>query len=429
MRFALTVSVLLCAQGALFASRASAQTPPVPAPSAAPASGPFTPIFAYTGEAAANPSGGIRQGSAYAGQLLMGFDLDMVRLAGAKGGMLHFDVTNRHGSNLAADAIGNDTSVQEVYGGQDWHLATLSYEQRLFNGRLDIEAGRIPANTSFLHSTLYCVFQTNSSCGNPPLVFKDSNFTYYPVPSWGIVAKAFLNGLIYLHGGAYEVNPDLTRPSDDGFTFDSSHMTGIVAPAEIGYTTSFADDTRPRNYVLGGWYDESTYADPLSGSTQRGRSGAYARFDQLILRPSLASQRGLTLFGVGMANLSGRVIEDHYEEIGLVQQGTFAGRDADTLGFVIDDQHFTNLGLAAVRAARASEGAPVKIPTHETMMELAYGAHLSPALVVSPNLQYVLEPDQMAEPYRTQDIRNALVVGLKFTLDLMPLLHTEARAR
>jgi porin len=63
------------------------------------------------------------------------------------------------------------------------------------------------------------------------------------------------------------------------------------------------------------------------------------------------------------------------------------------------------------------------------MMELAYGAHLSPALVVSPNLQYVLEPDQMAEPYRTQDIRNALVVGLKFTLDLMPLLHTEARAR
>ncbi len=39
---------------------------------------------------------------------------------------------------------------------------------------------------------IYCNFQTNSACGNPTFVFKTSNFTFWPVSSWGAHAKAWL---------------------------------------------------------------------------------------------------------------------------------------------------------------------------------------------------------------------------------------------
>jgi porin len=148
----------------------------------------------YTGEAAANPVGGDRQDAAYAGQVYMGVDLDMGKLAGIHGAGLHFAVTNRHGDNLAQTALGNNTSVQEIWGTQNTHLAILTWEQSFLNDHLTIEAGKSQANIHFLTSPLYCNFQSNSACGNPTLVFKDSNFTYFPASSWMAKARVHSTG-------------------------------------------------------------------------------------------------------------------------------------------------------------------------------------------------------------------------------------------
>ncbi|MDZ5648167.1 carbohydrate porin [Nitrospirillum sp. BR 11828] len=88
----------------------------------------------YTGEAAANPSGGLRQGSAYAGQVHAGVDADLERILGLDATVLHAALTRRHGRNLAADAIGNNTSVQEVYGLQNLHLLALTLEKSCSTG-------------------------------------------------------------------------------------------------------------------------------------------------------------------------------------------------------------------------------------------------------------------------------------------------------
>jgi porin len=123
-----------------------------------------------------------------------------------------------------------------------------------------------------------------------------------------------------------------------------------------------------------------------------------------------------------MKNLSGDVIESTYEELGLVQTGTFRNRAADTFGFVVNDQHYTANSLNALRAARSSLGTSTTVPTHETMMELAYGAHLSKFALISPNVQYIIDPDQLAEPFRTQNIKNTFVVGIHATVDFAGLL-------
>ncbi|TVV75134.1 carbohydrate porin [Sphingomonas solaris] len=411
---------------------------------AAPARRPFQPfekdgvtlLLNYTGEAAANPSGGVRQGAAYTGQVFLGADLDMARIAGVAGGTVHLAVTNRHGQNLAATRIGTSTSVQEVFGTQNTHLAILTWQQKLAGGRLEIEAGKTVANIAFLNSPIYCHFQSNSACGNPTFVFKTSNFTYFPASSWGAHATAHLTDKLYLHVGAYEVNPRRKRANDSGFTASFKGTTGVIVPFELGYGTDFANDRLPRHYQAGGWIDRGDYADPLvdaagaiallSGQpalTRHGRAGGFVRFDQMVWRPDDHSQRGLTLFGVAMKNLSGRVIETRFLELGLLQTGTFRGRDRDTIGFMVNDQRFSDLALRGLRAARASVGARTDdLPRHQYMMELAYGAQIAPALRISPNVQYIVNPDQLGDPFRRRNARDALVLGFKFTVDAPTLL-------
>jgi len=219
-----------------------------------------------------------------------------------------------------------------------------------------------------------------------------------------------------------------------GFDWSTRNATGVVFPYELGYATTFANDPMPRHYQIGGWFDTSQYSNPLydtkggnavlSGlpnATEHGRSGGFVRFDQVIWRPDMTSQRNLTLFGVAMTNFSGQVTENQFYEIGLLQTGTFEGRNKDTLGFVINDQVFSSLVLNRTRLARMSVGGNGNIPTNEFMMELAYGAQLTSAIRLSPNLQYIINPDQMNEPFRTKNIPNAFVVGFKFDVDLANL--------
>lgn len=389
----------------------------------------------YTGQAAANPIGGIRQGSAYAGQLFFGIDGDLDRLAGIAGGSFHIAVTNRHGRSLSDDSIGNNTSVQEIFGGgQTTRLTLLSYQQKLFDNRLDVEFGRLVANIAFLNSPIYCNFQSNSACGNPTFVFKTSNFTFWPVASWGAHAKAWLTDRVFVHGGIYEVNPLHQQSGDNGLDFSTKGATGAIMPFELGYSTTFANDRLPRNYGIGGWYDASDYVDPMRDVTGRpavltglplgtrfGRSGVYARFDQMVWRPDPTAPQGLTLFGVAMAGTSGRLNEDYFLEIGALQTGTFAGRPFDTLGFVINTQAFSDLALQNIRLAQASLGIDRKIPSRQVMMELNYGIQVTPAIRLTPNLQYIVDPDQTRFPTYRKPIPDAFVVGAKLSVDLFTL--------
>ena len=131
-------------------------------------------LLNYTGQGAINPVGGIRQGSAWAGQLFFGLDADLKRLAGIDGASLHIAVTNRHGRSLSNDFIGNNTSVQEIYGGgQTTRLTLFSYQQKLFDDRIDIEVGRLVANIAFLNSPIYCNFQNEFRLRKPDLRLQD----------------------------------------------------------------------------------------------------------------------------------------------------------------------------------------------------------------------------------------------------------------
>jgi len=398
-------------------------------------------LATYTGQAATNLKGGFQYGREYAGRILVQGRFDLQRTL-ALGGQITVFLTNRHGRELSATAIGNNTSVQEVYGPQETGLALVAYQQEYLDGRLELEAGRIVANTAFLDSPSYCHFQSNSVCPCPTFIFKTSNFTFFPAPSWGAHIKAWTNSRWYVHGGVYEVNPEKKRPSANGFDWSTRSATGVIVPFEIGYQTSGKEDRLPRHYRLGGWRDTGDYSDPsrdeagdlaiFSGSPRAiraGRAGLFVQLEQTIRRDAF-SDRSLTIFGVAMAGTSGRVVEDRFLEIGLVQAGTFRGRDDDTFGFVFNEQRFSRWALENGRAARAASGGVHRPPRNQMMFELAYGAQLTPRVRISPNIQYIAHPDQMADPFQAKDTPDALIIGLKFTVDApIPLPPRMRRTR
>jgi porin len=56
------------------------------------------------------------------------------------------------------------------------------------------------------------------------------------------------------------------------------------------------------------------------------------------------------------------------------------------------------------------------------MMELAYGARVTEHVRVSPNIHYIVNPDQLSDPFRTERVGNVLAIGLKLTVEV-PLLR------
>ncbi|AHJ62176.1 Porin [Granulibacter bethesdensis] len=392
-------------------------------------------IAAYTAEMASNPVGGIKQEAAYAGQILVGADFDMNKLARLNGVSVHLAITNRQGRSLSRDAIGNSTSVQEIWGGgQTTRLTQLTIEKKAFNDRLLLEAGRGIANPEFLSSPLYCQFQSNSVCGSPTFVFRTSSLTWWPASSWMGRVKVWMTPRIYLHAGAYEVNRSFQGNNDHGLNWSTNRANGVIVPFELGYATTFENDRLPRHYQIGGWYDATHYDDPsrdiqggyvqvsgLPAQSLYGRSGAYIRFDQMVWRPG-HSQRGLTVFGVAMTGISGRLGEDYFLEAGMVMTAPFKKRPYDTMGFMINNQSLSGAALQGVSEARTLAGLSPETNRNQIMMELNYTFQALGTVRITPNLQYIVNPDQLRYPTRPKSIPDAFVIGMKLTVSIANLV-------
>ena len=256
--------------------------------------------FTYIGEAAGNPTGGIKQGSAYSDQIFGGLDFDLKTIVGLDGGFVHFAMVERNGKSDSASFIGNDTAVQEIFGQQKLRLTLFTYQQKFLDGKIDITLGRSGGNDDFLTSPLYCLFESNAICGSPVYIFQVSNFTAFPASGYAGIAKVFLTDKVYLHVGAYAADPENTAPTEIGYNLGVNTATGATIPAEIVYATSFANDRLPRHYTLGAIYDASKRADPVPRGERPARCGDGAAlqagsrpFDRLCdLRPDdLATRR------------------------------------------------------------------------------------------------------------------------------------------
>jgi len=387
------------------------------------------PNASYTGEFAANPSGGARQGGDYAGQLALGADVDLQKLMGLTGGAFHVELTDRQGRDLANDTINNSVAAQEIYGGgQTYYLTTLTYDQKLFGGLVNIEVGRTEIDQVALQDPIYCEFQSNGFCGQPDIMGKVINASFYPVAIWGGHVTLAPTAKTYLTVGLFDSDPADSLPRDHGFDFSFMGSQGVLIPVEFGYQTTFADDAYPRRFDVGAVFDRTPYGyttydaatQQLGSNSGFGRSMLYAQAKQMVYRPDMTSQRGLTVFGAVVLGPDAHQPADYNVTAGAVYLGPFDTRPLDSLGVAIGDTHYRDSFIDQLYAYRIGALGGGQRPHNDMIMtEIHYNVAATSWLNVMPNIQYIVNPDGLGTlPYPKANLPNALVFGLKFNIAL-----------
>jgi porin len=411
-------------------TNANAQTaPPYPFGALSALLSPYgiVPNASYTGEFATNPSGGEHQGGAFAGQLAIGADVDMQKLMGVNGGTMQIEFTDRSGRDLSNDSINNSVSVQEIYGGgQTYNLTTLTYDQKLFGGLVDVLAGRTEIDQVALTDPIYCNFESNAICGQPDIMGKIINASFYPVAVWGGRVKIAPTPKTYFSFGLYDSDPADDVPNNHGFDWSVAHSQGVLIPVEAGYQTTFANDDHPRRYNVGAVFDRTPYGFTTYDATTKqlgstngyGRTMLYAQAKQMVFRPDMSSQRGLTLFGAFVLGPDAHQPVDYDVTVGGTYLGPLTQRPADILGIAIGDTHYRNSFIDQFSAYRTEVLGSGQRPANELIMtEINYDFAVTPWMNVTPNFQYIVNPDGSGGlPYPKANLPNAFVLGLKFSV-------------
>jgi porin len=374
----------------------------------------ITPTLTYVSDIAGNPTGGKSQGVTYADNIGFGLHFDLNKLAGLNGGSFQLTMSQRDGSSLSQNRVGNVFTIQQVYGGETFHLIDLAYQQKLFDDRFEFSLGRIAAGDDFLVSPYDYLFMQNGFDGNPVGIFFNSpGMTAYPNATWGVRLKVRPTKRTYVMAGIYNGDPSIR--DNDHHGADMSMNGPVFAIGEIGYRRNGlpGDPQLLGNYKAGCWYDDSTFTDYNSAGygqpagTKRGSWGFYGLFDQVLIPfAEPTSNRGFGMFGSVIVAPDQSIDQmPFFFTAGVACRGIFASRPTDAAGFgVVFGEFSSDLKDAEDREQQLDP--VVGEPTRETALEWTYRFNMRKgALFFQPDVQYVIRPGG------TGQIANAVVVG------------------
>lgn len=365
----------------------------------------------YVSETYANVSGGLRRGSAYAQQVRLGADVDMARLAGWDGTTLHFTINDRRGTGISSDFIGNRLPVQEAYGGLYTRLSEASVEQNLLAGRLNLRLGYFAMGNDLGGLAIGCQFVNAAFCSHPLSLSGNSGWYNYPNARWGAAVRYKVQPELIVHTGVFQDNARLGE-QHNAFNVFAAGTAGTVLPLELEYAPGSAPSSAalPGHYKAGAFYDTARVARQGQPGTVGERYGMYLLADQMILRTG-PSNRALSVFGHFTANPAASAQITRWYAAGVVKTGTFAGRDADTLGLGVVHARL-NPRLRALAEVKAGDDA--SLPPGESVIELIYSLQPRRWLGVRASVQYIVDPGAFSY-CATQ---NALAVGTQVRIAL-----------
>jgi porin len=374
----------------------------------------ITPTFTFVTDSLGNPTGGSEQGFTTANNVGLDLNFDLEKLGVVAGGSFLLSMSYRFGGSLSANYIHNVFTVQQVFGGETFHLINVAYLQKLFDDRVELRIGRIATGDDFLVSPYNYVFVQNGFDGNPVSIFFNSpGMTAYPNDTWGTLVKVRPTARTYIMGGVYNGDPSIRSNDHNGADFS---MDGpAFAIGEIAYQPNSlpGDHGLIGNYKAGFWYDNSLYSDFNTGAVNRGNWGFYGMFDQVLVRfGEPASHRGFGVAGSFLTSPDQSISQmPYFFTAALVTRGIVPSRPRDIIGLGVVYGHFSNDLQDSQRRAQQLDS-NVGVQSHETVLEVTYRlALLKSALYVQPDLQYVFRPGG------TGRISDALVLGAQVAVN------------
>ena len=387
----------------------------------------------YTNNIAGNPVGGMTQSFAYADNFSFGMQLDFEKLIKWQGLTLTVSALDRNGSNLSARNIGNQFTVQQVYGTETVVFYALVLEQRLLEDKLGIKLGRFSTGDDFASSPLYWLYMNNGIDGNPQALPVNTAFTSYPASVWGARLRVDPSPEWFAMGGIYQAT-SLNLYRDHGLDWSMNNSDGVLMIGQVGWTPEFfkkpaaaskPSDGKslaegktvrpvspdagmqglPGHYWFGAYYSPWQFAQFGSTETASNSYGFYWHADQMVWQEEAGSGQGLTLWSAFVLSPQQNISKLPFQvNSGIVYKGLVPARDHDTtmLGFVYGNFSDDYAGTVAATGAGT--------PSYEIALEAGYRIQVTKFAYIQPNVQWIINPGG------TGNIPNALVLGAQMNV-------------
>lgn len=392
----------------------------------------------YLSNLAGNVTGGKSRGFTYCDNFTLDLEFHSEQLLGYKGGTLSVIMLNRDGNNLSARNIGNQFTVQQVYGGSTAVFYGLTYEQRFCDDKVSFKFGRMAAGDDFASSPLYWLYMNNGIDGNPQSLPVNGSFSTYPWSVWGARLRAKTSSETEAMVGVYQVTPQASIPYMHGLNWNINPNDGAMVIGQYGWAPEFfkpaasslpaphdgkavvvsaksdgknftpsvdaiASETPhglPGHYWMGGYYSTWTYPQFGSSQGQQGAYGLYWHFDQMLYRMSPTKDTGLTAWSAFILCPQQNTAKVPFQyNGGLVYTGMIPCRPRDLSIFGVIYGNFSS------NYAQANQATAGGYATYELVYELGYRINMTKFAYIQPDAQWVINPGG------TGTIPNALVLG------------------
>ncbi|WP_141694037.1 carbohydrate porin [Methyloligella halotolerans] len=376
-----------------------------------------------------NPSFGLDLGhtgnSAY---WVTGADMDLEKMLGWKGTKVHFKETFFNlveNNDYIAGQFGDSAiGYQTTYIQRDSQLSQLTLEQSLFNGKVNIEAGR--THPFFYFTPMTC--ETFNTCYQDTLYY-DAGYISPLFSVWGGRVKVNLTDDSYFQVGMFS--------NDSGWHFHSGWDWGREIPdgvlnlAEYGFNTAYGPGgAYTGKYALTGYYNSGDHLNNnvTTGGRSRGRfpddpartesgtGGIVFNSTQIVWREdggsaTYTSPRTLSFYtGAGYSfDTTVPVEADLYAGFNL--HAPLKSRPNDKLGFKLRYEKMNdsfNDFLSEANATAGGSGAPFD---DKVIFELNAHIDLFNGMILEPVAQYIVNPNSYYNPYTADRPQDGMYLG------------------
>ncbi len=327
-----------------------------------------------------------------AGRLAGSYDVelsaDLERLAGFESASVY---VHAEGSWPKIGGI-NDEAVGSFFGvngdarpRRAVDVTELWYEQRFFADALALRAGKIDLTGGFEHRGCPVSFDCSTYANDENTQFLNNalvNNPTIPFPDYGLAVAVnySLAGPWYVSAAIADAEADF-RETGFSTTFDGDCDFFYIFEGGLAPKLSSNKGGLQGVYRFGLWYDTSDKADFSTGGIRDDDRGFYLSFDQLVLKENDRPDDGQGLAVFGRYGRADRKVNEvaHFWSAGIQYEGLLSGRDSDVIAFGFGQGFFSD------RAADFTED-------YESVCEVYYRAYLRPWLVLTPDVQYVVNP-------------------------------------
>lgn len=260
------------------------------------------------------------------------------------------------------------------------------YWQKFFDKKLELRLGRLETNKDLFDVSLYANHEDKDFLNRLSI----RNGTIPHITGIGAFAKYEPVSWFYVQAAGVDAQSRARRTGFDTAFHDQAWFVGL---AEAGVTPKWSSEKGPMpgRYRIGVWYDprtKSLFHNTIGGrrraETNDGDVGYYVGLDQMIWKEKSDAKdtQGLGVFGrYGHAHADRNRVSDSWE-LGASVKGLIPTRESDVMAFAVSQ------GIESERFGDDIR----RLADRETVYEWYYAYQVTPWIIVSPDLQVVVNP-------------------------------------